>query len=73
MTVRIQLKPSAGGKSVKKSKVYEWNSAGGTSNGYNGCSVGMLSAIFYKYICTTLFAKLGNSGAYFWPIHMLLQ
>ena len=33
----------------------------------------MLSAIFCKCTCTILFAKLCNSGAHFWPPHMLVQ
>ena len=35
MTVRTQLKARAGGKLVTKSRVYEWNCAGGTGNGCN--------------------------------------
>ena len=36
------------------------------------CSVGMLSAIFCKCICTTVLAKLCNSGAYFWLLYSLI-
>ena len=37
------------------------------------CSVAILSAIFCKCICTTLFAKLCNSGSQFWPPYTLAQ
>ena len=33
--VRTQLKPRAGGKLVTKSRVQEWNRAGGIGNGCN--------------------------------------
>ena len=51
---------------MKKSRVYEWNHAGGTGNAYNA-AMGILSAIFSKCTYTTLFAKLCNIGAHFWP------
>ena len=37
------------------------------------CSMGILSAIFCKCTYTTLFAKLCNNGAHFWPPYMLMQ
>ena len=37
------------------------------------CSMGILSAVFTMCTCTTLFAKLCNSGVYFWPPYILMQ
>ena len=37
------------------------------------CSMGMLSAIFWKCTCTTLFEKFRNNGAQFWPPYTLTQ